>query len=133
MEEKISFTVGNGFFQGTGGWKNNASATVAASATPAAIRNRLLKSVTGGAALSGVGVRHRRANGVGGNDAKAQNHHVEQPLRAGSRVLGKILIDENINCGEEKGVTDAVQRKNQNNKPGLCSCGKSANTVKRMT
>ena len=50
-----------------------------------------------------------RTNRIGHKSAYTQDHHVEQSLRTGANVLGKILVDEDVNRGEEEGVADAVQ------------------------
>src|SRR5436190_2062478 len=50
-----------------------------------------------------------RADGVGQQRAEAEDHHVEQSLRAGAGVLRKIRVHENVNRCEEERIADAVE------------------------
>src|SRR5687768_1690756 len=40
---------------------------------------------------------------------KSENHQVEQALGARARILGKELVNENVNCREEKRVTNSME------------------------
>ena len=50
------------------------------------------------------------AERVGRQRARSQDHRVEEALGAGPHVFREILIHEDIDCGEEEPVADAVQR-----------------------
>src|SRR5438132_6790887 len=56
---------------------------------------------------------------AGNERPRAKNKEIEQSLRAGPRVLGKELVHENVNRGEEKGVANAMKNLDEDNQPGL--------------
>src|SRR5947199_5573228 len=60
-----------------------------------------------------------RADRISDEGANAKNHDVEQTLGGGTHVFGKIFIHENVNRGEEKGVTNAVQSLDQHYESGM--------------
>src|SRR5688572_29390632 len=55
-----------------------------------------------------------RSHPISDERPEAEDHEVEQTLRAGARVLWKILIHEDVYRGEKEGVTDPVQDLHQN-------------------
>ena len=83
----------------------------AASATPHGTRNNCRKSIKSPADKF---LRQKGTERIGRHHAQSQDHDVEQALRAGAGVLGKIFIHENIDRGEKERVTNAVQNEDQN-------------------
>lgn len=55
---------------------------------------------------------------LGGEVSEAKDKEIEQTLGAGADILGECRIDEDIERGEEEGITDAVQNLD-NNDDGL--------------
>ena len=94
----------------SGGWKKSASTMAAPTAAANGTRNRLLKSTTPPL----LKLRHQlRPDEVGHQRAEAENHQVEQPLRAGARVLREELVHEDVDRREEERVADAVEHVDQ--------------------
>ena len=94
-----------------GGRKKSARQTAAAKAIAHGTRNKPLKSVMPSLRedfLDQVGadrIRHQRAD--------AEDHDVEQALRAGAGVLREIRVHEDVDRREEERVADAVQHLDQ--------------------
>ena len=84
-------------------------------------------------AVRRVSDHHRGAKRIGDDYTDAENHDVEQALRAGAGVLREIFIDENVNRREEERVTNAVQQKDKNDEASClrekCEYAKARNVA----